>query len=52
VTNDAAPASPHPLDPLTDEEVKAATAAWRADPRIPDDALVHVGSLYEPPKPE
>jgi primary-amine oxidase len=32
--------------------VKAATAAWRSDPRIPDDALVHVGALYEPPKAE
>jgi primary-amine oxidase len=52
VTNDAVPTSPHPLDPLTEEEVKAATAAWRADPRIPDDVMVHVGSLYEPPKPE
>ena len=52
VTVDAPPTAPHPLDPLTVDEVKAATAAWRDDPRIPDDVLVHVGSLYEPPKPE
>ncbi len=52
MTIDASPTAAHPLDPLTVEEVNAATAAWRADPRIPDDVLVHVAALYEPPKPE
>jgi primary-amine oxidase len=52
MTCDATPDSPHPLDPLTEAEVSAATAAWRADPRIPDDVVVHVGTLWEPPKAE
>jgi primary-amine oxidase len=52
VTRDATPSAPHPLDPLTEADVSAATAAWRADPRIPDDVIVHVGHLYEPPKSE
>jgi len=52
VTRDAVPTSPHPLDPLTEDEVTAATAAWRSDPRVPDDVIVHVGHLYEPPKGE
>jgi primary-amine oxidase len=52
VTVDATPTAPHPLDPLTEDEVRAATAVWKADPRIPDDVLVHVGGLYEPPKAE
>ena len=52
MTTDAPPGAPHPLDPLTEDEVKAATAAWRADSRIPGDVLVHVASLYEPPKSE
>jgi primary-amine oxidase len=50
MTRDASPTTPHPLDPLTEAEVHTATAAWRADPRIPDDVLVHVGTLFEPPK--
>jgi primary-amine oxidase len=52
VTRDASPTAPHPLDPLTEAEVTAATAAWRSDPRVPDDVIVHVGHLYEPPKAE
>jgi primary-amine oxidase len=44
--------APHPLDPLTVDEVRTATAVWRADDRIPADTIVHVAALYEPSKTE
>jgi primary-amine oxidase len=52
VTTEASPAQPHPLDPLTIEEAEAAAAIWRADERIPEQVVVHVGALHEPTKDE
>jgi primary-amine oxidase len=52
MTTEAAPAGPHPLDPLTADEVRTATGVWRADPRIPQDTIVHVAALFEPSKDE
>lgn len=52
MTRDADPTAPHPLDPLTAEEVSAATAALRADARVPAGALCAVVVLHEPPKDE
>ena len=52
MTTEASPAGPHPLDPLTVDEVRAATALWRVDDRIPADTIVHVAALYEPSKDE
>ena len=48
VTTDAAATQPHPLDPLTMDEVRAANAIWRADERIPDQVVVHVGASTSP----
>ena len=52
MTTEADPRAPHPLDPLTVEEVRTATDVWRSDPRIPQDAIVHVATLFEPDKNE
>jgi primary-amine oxidase len=50
MTVDADPSAPHPLDPLTEDEVRAATAALKADARIPDTALCATVALHEGPK--
>lgn len=52
MTTEAPPTQPHPLDPLTIDEVRAANAIWRADERIPERVVVHVGALHEPTKDE
>ncbi|HVT21837.1 MAG TPA: hypothetical protein VHE57_10650, partial [Mycobacteriales bacterium] len=52
MTTEATPHHPHPLDPLTEAEVHAANAIWRADERIPDEVVVHVAALHEAPKDE
>ena len=50
MTTDADPSAPHPLDPLTEDEVRAATAALRADGRIPSTAVCATVALHEGPK--
>jgi primary-amine oxidase len=52
MTVDADPTAPHPLDPLTEDEVKRATAALRADPSLPEAAPCCMVALHEPPKSE
>lgn len=46
------PALPHPLDPLSAEEIAAASATLRASGRLPEGALFPLLALNEPPKAE
>ena len=49
---DAAPARrPHPLEPLSEEEVRATAAAVRAHPGFADGSVFVSTSLREPSKP-
>lgn len=43
---------PHPLDPLSGEEIVSATAALRESGRLPEGALLPLLVLNEPPKDE
>src|SRR5215210_1561913 len=47
----AQPAS-HPLDPLSAEEIRAATRALHARPGFPEDARFPLMALNDPPKQE
>src|SRR5262249_25161581 len=43
-------ASPHPLDPLTREEITAAVTALKQYHEMPEDCVFPVLSIQEPPK--
>jgi primary-amine oxidase len=49
VTPPAGP-SPHPLDPLTREEITAAVAALKQHREMPEDGVFPVLTIQEPPK--
>src|SRR5260370_37760567 len=42
---------PHPLEPLSEEEVRATAAAMRAHPEFGQGSVFVFTSLHEPPKP-
>src|ERR1035438_23859 len=45
-----AAAAPHPLSPLTADEIRAATRIFRASSKFPADAQFSILTLDEPPK--
>src|SRR5258708_29012189 len=42
---------PHPLEPLSEEEVRATATAMRAHPEVVQGSVFVFTSLHEPPKP-
>jgi primary-amine oxidase len=52
VRADARSGEPHPLDPLTREEIATAAGILRADPRVPAGSFFPTLVLNEPPKEE
>jgi primary-amine oxidase len=46
----SAQAAPHPLAPLTADEIRSAAGLLRASPRFPSNAIFSIIALDEPPK--